>query len=174
MTLISGKIRSSIFAMVGAGAYCLTIIRCQLQGRAIELPNYTLLEPGLFIGGACTNPPPNTRAVLNLSSHLDDYTVEEYRWQPLHSGVAPTLQWLREQVDFIDSCRRAGKAIFVHCDAGIDRSASVVAAYLMWHKHITSDAAIELVQRKRAVARPSPMFLRLLNEWQAVQGTSVF
>ncbi|MGA2500936.1 MAG: dual specificity protein phosphatase [Tepidisphaeraceae bacterium] len=75
-------------------------------------------------------------------------------------------------VEFVHSCRCAGKALFVHCDAGVDRSAMVVIAYFMWQRHCARDEALEFVQRKRSVVRPSPAFMQLLDEWEAAIGSA--
>jgi len=41
-------------------------------------------------------------AVLNLAKADDEYRVAVYRWQPIVDGApAPTLDWLRQQVQFI-------------------------------------------------------------------------
>ena len=165
MTTKPKKMRSGPYAMLVVLGYRAKLVWNRLRGRSFELPNYTQLEQDLFIGGRSKSPPPNTRAVLNLSPNPDEFTVEEYRWRPLHAGSAPTVPWLREQVEFIGFCRRAGMTVFVHCDAGIDRSALVVIAYFMWQKRITSEEASEWVCRKRSVVRPNPIFRQLLQEW---------
>jgi protein-tyrosine phosphatase len=75
------------------------------------------------------------------------------------------MAWVREQVEFIDEHMMAGHGVFVHCDAGMDRSATVVVAYLMWGDGVGRDRAIEAVQRKRAI-RVNPVFMGMLMEWE--------
>src|SRR5262245_52501802 len=63
-----------------------------------EPPNYAKVEDGLWLGGFVADPPPNTRAVLNLCESEDPYRVESHRWEPIRDAEpAPSLDWLREQ-----------------------------------------------------------------------------
>ncbi len=143
----------------------------RLTGAAAEgVPNYTMLESGLYLGGICLRPPPNTYAVLSVTATRDSFSAEVYEWQPVQSGPAPTVGWLRRQVAFIDKYRRENLTVFVHCDAGIDRSAMVVVAYFMWRDGLSRDAALEFVQRKRPSVHPNPVFMALLTEWEEALG----
>jgi protein-tyrosine phosphatase len=86
-------------------------------------PNYSAIDTDLYMGGHVDAPPPGTRAVLSLTPIKDSYTADQYQWSPiLDAAPAPTLAWLRQQVDFIDAQRRAGQRVFVHCEAGVSRS----------------------------------------------------
>jgi protein-tyrosine phosphatase len=112
-------------------------------------------------------PPPGTRAVLNLCELEDAYTVEAYRWEPIRDAEpAPSLDWLRRQVDFLREQHDAGNTVYVHCRNGVSRSAMVVVAYLMHIKGWSRDEALRFVQARRPVARPHPAFMRLLLEWE--------
>jgi protein-tyrosine phosphatase len=136
-----------------------------------EPPNYTRIEDGLYVGGFVEAPPAGTRAVLNLCQFDDSYRdrVEEYRWRPIADAApAPSIDWLRQQVEFIDDQRRAGRPVFVHCFAGVSRSALVTAAYLMRRNGWSRDRALQFVQSRREVIRPIPAFMQLLLEWEAV------
>lgn len=64
-----------------------------------EPPNYSEVEDGLWLGGSVAEPPPGTRAVLNLCEAEDPYRTEADRWEPIRDAVpAPGLDWLRAQV----------------------------------------------------------------------------
>jgi protein-tyrosine phosphatase len=138
----------------------------RLRGIEPDTGNYTLLEPGLFLGGRCSKPPPGTQVVLNVSPTPDEFTSDIMEWQPLHPGAPVATAWLRQQVDFLDTHLRAGRSVFVHCDAGVDRSAMVVIAFWMWRNRLLRDVALDLVQRKRPRVRPNPAFMQLLNDWE--------
>jgi protein-tyrosine phosphatase len=134
-----------------------------------ELPNYTRIEDGLYLGGCVPEPPSGTRAVLNLCEFDDSYRPEVYRWRAIPDAApAPTLDWLRQQVEFIDEQRRAGRPVFVHCYAGVSRSALVTTAYLMRRNGWSRDQALQFLQSRREVVRPNAAFLLLLLEWEAV------
>lgn len=130
-------------------------------------PNYTEIEPGLYLGGYVTDPPAGTRAVLNLCETEDPHQAERHRWEPIADAApAPSLDWLREQVAWIDAQRRDGRPVYVHCRNGVSRSAMVLAAYLMWRDGLPVDDAVARLRRSRPIVRPNPAFRDLLGEWE--------
>jgi atypical dual specificity phosphatase len=132
-----------------------------------EPPNYSRVEEGLFMGGSVRRPPPGVTAVLNLCETADPYHVEVERWRPIPDAEpAPSLDWLGEQVGFVESQRRAGRVVFVHCLNGVSRSGLVVVAYLMAHEGWPRDEALRYVRSARPDVRPNPAFMRLLLEWE--------
>lgn len=132
-----------------------------------EPPNYARVEDGLFIGGHVTEPPPGTRAVLNLCEQDDPYRAESHRWEPIRDAEpAPSLDWLRAQVAFVAAERAAGRPVFVHCRNGVSRSGMVVVAHLMARNGWPRDRAVEFVRARRPEVRPNPAFMRLLTEWE--------
>ena len=75
-----------------------------------EGPNFSLIEPGLYLGGYVPEPPRGTNAVLNLCETEDPYEAEYHRWLPIADAEpAPDLEWLGAQVAFIEGHRRAGR-----------------------------------------------------------------
>jgi hypothetical protein len=132
-----------------------------------EAPNFTQVEDGLWLGGYVAEPPPDTRAVLNLCETEDPYRVESHIWEPIRDAEpAPSLDWLRRQVEFITSELAAGRVVFVHCRNGVSRSAMVMAAYLMQRDGWSRDQAMDFLRTRRPGVRPNPAFLQLLLEWE--------
>ena len=130
-------------------------------------PDYTWLEPGLYLGGYVDDPPPNTQAVLNLSLHKDPYKVKHHRWKPIRdASPAPELDWLREQVDFVREQRQAKRTVYIHCFAGVSRGGMVTVAYYMHREGWTRDQALAHVRKRRPQVRPNPAFMELLLEWE--------
>jgi protein-tyrosine phosphatase len=166
MISFSGKMRRFGFSLAALGLHAIQGCRDRLAGRPFEgVPNYTQLEPCLFLGGTCAKPPPGVRAVLCLTPTRDSFTTEFYEFQPVPAGSFPSISWLRQQVEFIDRNVRNNIPVLVHCDAGIDRSATVVIAYLMWRDRKARDDALDTVSRKRSV-KPNPAFMELLGRWE--------
>jgi hypothetical protein len=137
------------------------------QGAAYSTTNYSQIEDGLTMGGYLGEPPPGTRAVLNLCETKDPYEAEVHRWEMIHDAPpAPTLDWLRQQVDFVAQQRRAGRPVYVHCAAGISRSGMVVTAYLMERDGISRDEALARIRKQRPNVNPNAAFMALLLEWE--------
>jgi hypothetical protein len=130
-------------------------------------PNYTLVEPGLYLGGYVAEPPPGTAAVLNLDETKDVFRCEFTRWEPIvDAPPAPSLDWLRDQIAFVAEQRAAGHTVYVHCRNGISRSAMVVLAWQMQEHGLSRDEAIARLRLTRPQIRPNPAFMELLAEWE--------
>lgn len=71
---------------------------------------------------------------------------------------ADLLIYLPTAVRFIDQAMRSHGIVLVHCVQGLSRSATVVAAYLMWARRINSTLALETVRRAREQVWPNPGF----------------
>lgn len=53
----------------------------------------------------------------------------------------------------------------VHCDAGISRSVTIVASFLIKHKKMPMGMALDLIHSKRPIASPNLHFLGMLLKW---------
>jgi protein-tyrosine phosphatase len=125
------------------------------------------IEARLYLGEAVSKPPPGTSAVVNLCSLKDPYQVEAQLWRPvLEEGREPTLEWLRDVVDFIDEQRQGGRTVYVHSMAGVNRSAAAMTAYLMRDHGWSREQAMAFVSSKRPQVQLNPELLRLLDEWE--------
>jgi hypothetical protein len=155
-----------LWPVVVAASLAVLAFRLTVDWLIREPPNYTRIEEGLYLGGYVLEPPPGTRAVLNLCESEDPYRAESHRWQPIRDAEpVPSLGWLREQVGFIQSERAAGHGVFVHCRNGVSRSGLVMAAYLMRREGWSRDQALAFLRGRRQGVRPNPAFMQLLTEW---------
>ncbi|KAL5488075.1 hypothetical protein ACEPAI_6183 [Sanghuangporus weigelae] len=59
---------------------------------------------------------------------------------------------------FVHQALKDGGIILVHCEQGLSRSATVVAAYLMYSRRIRATEALEIVRRAREQVWPNPGF----------------
>jgi hypothetical protein len=161
--------RSAIFAFLlstGSIAFCIYIL-LRATAEHNEGATYSQIEDGLYLGGAVDEPPPGTRAVLNLCEREDPYCCEIHRWDKIPDAApAPTLAWLRKNVEFVDTQRRAGVPTYVHCYGGVSRAGMVTTAYYMFKNNWTRDEALAFVRSKRTVVNPNPAFMDLLEEWE--------
>jgi hypothetical protein len=131
-----------------------------------EPPNYTQIEPGLWLGGAVRESPPGVTAILNLCEAEDGYRATSSRWEPIRDAPPPPdLDWLAQQVEFIQTERAQGRSVYVHCQNGVSRSAFVTAAYLMQREGWSREQAIEFLRQRRPGVRPNPAFVQRLADW---------
>lgn len=78
---------------------------------------------------------------------------------------SPTVNIMRHlplAVRFIHDSVQLQKKVFVHCDAGVSRSTTVVMAYFMATRRLTFRQALELVRSKRGCTFPNEGFQRQL------------
>jgi hypothetical protein len=156
-----------VLGLIGGTLLLAALAENRSRQESYPRSNYTDIEDGLSLGGMLSEPPPGVRAVLNVCETEDPYTVEVHRWEPIPDlGPAPRLDWLRAQVEFIDRQRKAGRPVYVHCRAGVNRSAMVVAAYLMWRDRLTRDEALAVSRSKRLRVGPYEAYQRYLLDWQ--------
>ncbi len=158
------RLRMLFLLLVGALGAWLGML---LWAHSLRIPeNYTLIENGLYLGGNENEPPPGTSAVLNLCEMEDPYRCEFHVWDAIRDGrPAPSLDWLKEKVAFVEKHRSAGRTTFVHCYQGVSRSGMVVAAYLMKQHGLKLDDALARIREKRPGVRPNQAFMELLREW---------
>jgi hypothetical protein len=130
-------------------------------------PNYSQIEPGLYVGGHVEAPPPGTHFVLNLDEQDDPYRAEHHLHEPIADAApAPSLDWLERMVDLVEEHRRAGRTVFVHCRAGASRSGMVALAYLMREHGWSLEEALAEARSRRDIIRPNPAFMGLLRRWE--------
>ncbi|KAJ2933914.1 hypothetical protein H1R20_g3153, partial [Candolleomyces eurysporus] len=126
--------------------------------------------PGLWIG--------------DLRSALDTQSLKANQIQSVLSAMRGVVRvhetFIRHQValddvqdadvlahfeacnQFIGAQLSKGRGVLVHCLAGISRSATVVAAYLMYSKKLSPTEAVDLIRLARPFVSPNPGFLNQL------------
>ncbi|KAJ7185749.1 hypothetical protein C8R46DRAFT_982515 [Mycena filopes] len=62
-------------------------------------------------------------------------------------------------ITFIQSELDKGRGVLVHCQAGMSRSVTLVAAYLMYTQNIDPQAALDVIRNARPNVEPNPGFL---------------
>ena len=81
---------------------------------------------------------------------------------------ADILKYMEEGTYIIHAAVDAGESILVHCQAGVSRSATMVAAYLIKYFDFSVSAAVDMVKAARPIANPNEGFMRQLEAWQKV------
>ncbi|CAG8681443.1 5229_t:CDS:1 [Funneliformis mosseae] len=71
-----------------------------------------------------------------------------------------------ECIGFIENAKSTNGRVYIHCQAGISRSVTIVIAYLMSSQKISYKQALDLVKEKRRIARPNFGFIQQLHKFE--------
>jgi len=84
-----------------------------------------------------------------LQQHYQTRGVEVQRVPVMDFDLDDLTDKLPACVTVLDELLRRGHKVYVHCNAGINRSPSTVVAYLHWVRNWTLDEALEHVLQRR-------------------------
>jgi protein-tyrosine phosphatase len=125
---------------------------------------YNQITPNIFLGtDLCCQTHFNKHllkkgitADISLEKEKQDHPtgVEYYLWLPTKNHFAPTQKQLTIGVSFIEDLIKNNIKIYIHCQRGHGRAATLVAAYLI-KKGKTPKDAIAFIKKRRPVIHPS-------------------
>ncbi|XP_034523146.1 dual specificity protein phosphatase 12 isoform X2 [Ailuropoda melanoleuca] len=132
------------------------------------------VRPGLYLGGAAAVAEPDhlrqvgITAVLTVDSEEPDYKsgagMEGLRSlfvSALDKPETDLLSHLDRCVAFISQARAEGRAVLVHCHAGVSRSVAIMTAFMMKTDQLTFEKAYESLRTIKPEAKMNEGF-----EWQ--------
>ena len=74
------------------------------------------------------------------------------------------FQYFKDCIQFIESAKK----IYIHCMAGVSRSATIVIAYIMWKEHKSYYQAFLDVKYKREFIEPNKGFIFQLKYFESM------
>ena len=83
---------------------------------------------------------------------------------PVPDGGAPTVDQASEFVRFVREQRAAGRPVAAHCEAGLGRTGTMLAAYLISEGEST-ESAIRKVREVERVAVETPRQIQFLEQY---------
>uniref|UniRef100_A0A8C6WNE7 Dual specificity protein phosphatase n=1 Tax=Neogobius melanostomus TaxID=47308 RepID=A0A8C6WNE7_9GOBI len=109
-------------------------------------------------------------ALINVSANCPNHFEDSYLYKSIpveDNHKADISSWFNEAIEFIDSVRNKGGRVFVHCQAGISRSATICLAYLMRTNRVKLDEAFEFVKQRRSIISPNFSFMGQLLQFES-------
>ena len=100
----------------------------------------------------------NVTTILNVTSNIPFYHEPEFTYHRIPIIDGPSIdikKYFDETFKIIDETIKNNKNIFVHCHAGISRSATIVIAYIMKKNNIKMNEAYKIVYTKRSCISPN-------------------
>lgn len=128
-----------------------------------------IIEGRLFLGNIIAARSPRSLSERRIS-HIVSVCEDPIPADSPSSGIrhiripvkdvdyADLLIHLPRACAFIHQALKDGGIVLVHCEQGLSRSATVVAAYLMFSRRISSTDALEIIRRAREQVWPNPGF----------------
>ena len=83
----------------------------------------------------------------NLSPKYKDKSIKQNIIQLDDSPQTNIIQYFKEAITFIDESDK----VFVHCFAGVSRSATLVIAYFMWKNRKSFQESFDMVKAHRLI-----------------------
>uniref|UniRef100_A0A8B9PQW1 Dual specificity protein phosphatase n=1 Tax=Apteryx owenii TaxID=8824 RepID=A0A8B9PQW1_APTOW len=148
---------------------------CFLKGESPPAAALTIL-PFLYLGSAYHASRKDMldalgiTALINVSANCPNHFEGHYQYKSIpveDNHKADISSWFNEAIDFIDSVKNDGGRVFVHCQAGISRSATICLAYLMRTNRVKLDEAFEFVKQRRSIISPNFSFMGQLLQFES-------
>ncbi|KAM7000811.1 protein phosphatase Slingshot homolog 3 [Tautogolabrus adspersus] len=109
--------------------------------------------------------------ILNVTREIDNFFPESFNYLNIRVYDVEATDLLFHWPDtynFIDTARKSGQAVLVHCKMGVSRSASTVIAYAMKQERWPLDVALNYVRDCRSIIKPNEGFMKQLLTYDGI------
>ena len=96
------------------------------------------------------------------------FGVNSYLWLPVKDKTPPNPDQMEYGVASLQALTKLNKKVYVHCKNGHGRAPTLVAAYLMKTRGLTTDGAIAFIKKKRPSIHPEPSQIDALDKYSSL------
>ncbi|XP_071373447.1 protein phosphatase Slingshot homolog 3 [Centroberyx affinis] len=117
----------------------------------------------------------NVGYILNVTREIDNFFPESFTYMNIRVYDVDATDLLSHWPDtysFINTARKSGQAVLVHCKMGVSRSASTVIAYIMKQQHWPLDVTLAHVRDRRPIVKPNDGFMKQLHTYSGILNAS--
>jgi dual specificity protein phosphatase 1B len=152
-----------------------------IMSRSDDVPPPQQIVRGVFLGSIddATYIPKLKRLHIGALLNVADFDLKHRHMYKAHmprllyAGIPmddspdfPIESFFDITNELIHSARMRGLRVLVHCYAGVSRSVTVLAAYLMATNGWTLETTMRRIRRLRPQAQPNPGFMRALHRYE--------
>lgn len=108
-------------------------------------------------------------AVVNLCAERrdDEQRLAEakmvYLWLPVLDMCAPSFEQIEQGMNWIQHQRQCNHVIYVHCAAGVGRSATLLACWYIYNRGLSTKDALQRIKAKHPQMSLTRLQLQRLN-----------
>jgi atypical dual specificity phosphatase len=112
-------------------------------------------------------------AVVNLCAERRDDAQRlqaadiTYLWLPVFDAFPPTLDQILQGVAWIEQQVHAGRTVYIHCAAGMGRSATFLACWYIYASGMSVPQVLRFLKRRRPQMALTRRQVRRLQEFEA-------
>ncbi|KAK4292428.1 hypothetical protein Pmani_034808 [Petrolisthes manimaculis] len=113
----------------------------------------------------------NVTHIINVASGVINLFEDDFIYKTFEAYDLPTHRLINifdeccEIIHTVISSSGGGGCILVHCNAGISRSTTIIAAYLIKHHEMNPKEALTFIKQKRPFVNPNSGFIQQLYEY---------
>jgi atypical dual specificity phosphatase len=149
-------------------------------GLLFALNWWDIIDEHFFLGGALMFDDlerlqgQGVRAVVNLCAERQDNqrrlreACMEYLWLPVVDALPPTLEQIQQGVVWIEQQLHAGRIVYVHCAAGVGRSATLLACWYMYARGMRVPQVLRFIKTRRPQMALTRWQIRRLQEFDTL------
>jgi protein-tyrosine phosphatase len=144
----------------------------------IPFAEYTRITPQVFVGpqfrmhGKRKLERMGINGSVNLRTEYDDAAhgliFDNYCYLPTVDNEEPSVEQLKQGVEFIRRITTEGGKVYIHCAAGMGRAPTMAAAYFI-SRGIPLTEAIALIKESRPFIRIMPLQMEQLKEFEKIR-----
>lgn len=111
----------------------------------------------------------NITHIINCAAYIPECFSSDIKYLSLEMSddkYQDLTECIKKAAFFIDDATLNGGNVFIHCQQGVSRSASILISYIITKKGLSYDKALELVNSKRKVVKPNKYFKKQLQDYE--------
>jgi protein-tyrosine phosphatase len=148
-------------------------------GLLLSMNWWDVIDEHFFLGGALMFDDlerlqgQGVQAVVNLCAERQDNHQRlreaciEYLWLPVVDTFPPTLEQVQQGVAWIEQQLHADRIIYIHCAAGVGRSATLLACWYLYTHGMRVPQVLRFIKARRPQIALTRRQIRCLHEFAA-------